>query len=350
MKLFLVFTLLSSFAFAKTVARVSNIEGAAFYYGATGQVQSLGYSDKIAVGSKVMLEDSARVTLKTEDGSVYYLTSGTFAKFYEDGIELKNGKVWVKSVAGSKHSIVQTANSKGIHSKGQYVYSFDNVSGKSEVLNIFGSVEFSNLTQEDLKTKVLAGEFTFVALDENDGLPRSATRVGVKSYESIKVAFSGFSDLKKLNFENISGEMSATKRSIASVSSLKKKGSLKFVKYNYKNKAKRKIASVKQVSKKKVSKVKTKTASIRVFKSKPVVMVAPKVVRRVQTKTIPSLDIAPTRMPASVDNKKVQEINTVSLFEKSLRQNIQNKPKHKSEVNELIDDLKSYKEDFVKEY
>ena len=55
-------------------------------------------------------------------------------------------------------------------------------------------------------------------------------------------------------------------------------------------------------------------------------------------------------MPASVDNKKVQEINTVSLFEKSLRQNIQNKPKHKSEVNELIDDLKSYKEDFVKEY
>ena len=105
MKLFLVFTLLSSFAFAKTVARVSSIDGAAFYYGATGQVQSLGYADKIAVGSKVMLEDSARVTLKTEDGSVYYLTPGTFAKFYEDGIELKNGKVWVKVAPGSKHSI-----------------------------------------------------------------------------------------------------------------------------------------------------------------------------------------------------------------------------------------------------
>ena len=196
----------------------------------------------------------------------------------------------------------------------------------------------------------MAGEFTFVALDENDGLPRIATRVGAKSYESIKLTFSGFSELKKLNFKNISGEMSPVKRSIASVSSLKKKGSLKFVKYSYKKKAKRKIASVKQVSKKKAAKVKTKTANIRVFKSKPVVMVAPKLVKKIRAKTIPSLNIAPTRMPASVDNKKVQDINTVSLFEKSLRKNIQSKPKHKSEVNELIDDLKSYKEDFVKEY
>lgn len=338
MKFILILTLITSFSFAKTIGRVLQVDGAGFVYSKSSKILSLSYAQKITTGTKVMLEDNANAIIVTEDGTKYFLTPGSVVSFYEDGIEIKNGKVWVKSTLDSSHTVVHTPNLKSIHKNGEYVYSFNSQNGKSEVLNVMGQCDVASSLDENKRIKILAGQFSYILNGKNDGYPREATRVGLTSYEAIKLSFSNFKEIQSLKLNNLLFEKKA--RSIASVKENNKKGKITFVKYNYKT-ANRKIASV--APKKSIHHT-GKTASVRVFGSSKVKRISKKltVVKKVESIS--------QRLPASIVEDTKQDFNTVSIFEKSLRRNIKAKPKHSSEVNQLIDELKSYKDDFVKEY
>jgi hypothetical protein len=315
------------------------MDGTGFIYNKSSEILSLSYAQKISTGTKVMLEDNANAVIVTEDGTKYFLTSGSVVSFYEDGIEIKNGKVWIKSTENSSHTVVHTPNLKSVHKNGEYVYSFNSQNGKSEVLNIMGQCNISSALDENKKIKILAGQFSYILNGKNDGYPREATRVGLTSYEAIKLSFSNFKEIQSLKLNNLLFEKK--QRSIASVSNTKKKGAITFVKYNYK-KADRKIASV--ITKNKVSPKAIKTASVRIFGS-----IKNKLVTR-KTNVSKKVESISQRLPASIVEEKKENYNTVSIFEKSLRRNIKAEPKHSSEVNQLIDELKSFKDDFAKEY
>lgn len=350
MKIVLMLSLISSLTYAKTVGRVLDISGAAFIYDKSNKVSELTYSQKIPASSKIMLEDNATAVVVTEDGTKYYLTSGSFVKFYEDGIELNSGKVWVDVGVNSKHRVTQTPNLKSNHKKGQYVYSFNPATERSDVLSIYGECEVSSLLDKNKKTKVLAGQFSTLNINKNNGYPREATRVGMNSYEGIKLSFSSFKDLQNLK---INKEMATPKlehksnRAIASVSKSSRKGSVSFVKYDYKERN-RDIASVSTSKKVSTNKAKeSKSAKVRFFSLDRKVKIKNKITNRIW-KTKPESNHVVSqvkRIPSSVARG-----STVNLFEKSLRKNIKNTPKHSSEVNQLIDELKSYQEDFTKEY
>lgn len=339
MKIIIILALISSLSFSKTIGRVLQVDGSAFIYKSKSEIKSLAYAQKISSGTKVMLEDNANAIVVTEDGTKYFLTPGSVVSFYEDGIEIKNGKVWIKSTLESNHTVVHTPNVKSIHKGGEYVYSFNSQSGKSEVLSIIGQCNVASSIDENKKITVLAGQFSYVISGKNDGYPREATRVGLTSYEAIKLSFSNFKDIQSLKLNNLLFEKQ--NRAIASVKESKKKGNISFVKYNYKFNN-RKIASV--ATKSKAQNIVTKTAKVRVFglSSQNRVSQMNKAPRKVESVS--------QRLPASIVEDKVQDMNTVSIFEKSLRRQIVAKPKHSSEVNQLIDELKSYKDDFAKEY
>ena len=55
------------------------------------------------------------------------------------------------------------------------------------------------------------------------------------------------------------------------------------------------------------------------------------------------------RKPASVTPEKSEKV-LQNEFEKSLNEQVQTQPRHTGEVNHLIDELKSYSNDFQKEY
>lgn len=366
MKFLLLALLGFNLSFAKTAARVFLVKGAAFHYGKQGEILPLKYSDKVAVGEKIMVDDHSSLELKTDDGAHYYVLGGSHIKLYTDGLELKNGKVWVKTSSDSKHKILQTANLKSIHSSGQFVYSFNNQTSKSQVVTIFGKATVSNLIEENFKTTVHSGEFSYVQNGKNDGFPRNSTRVGVNSYAVLKATFSNFKEIQNLNIEKVK---SKKMRKIASVKSEKR---IAFVNYGYEKEAKRNIASVQKHSKKRVKK-EVPSAKVRIFGFKKA---EKKEIPKVSYRVIPDLfkiesikkpamvkmpvkkenkarvpaSVKEKRQPSSVKVKKTKQVNTVTVFEESLRKNIKIVPKHTKEVNQLIDELKSYEDDFVKEY
>lgn len=345
MKVILIMSLMSSFAFAKTVGRVLELNGSAFIYDKSNKVSELSYAQKIPASSKVMLEDNANAIVVTEDGTKYFITAGSFVKFYEDGIELNNGKIWVHVGSNSKHKLIQTPNLKSNHEKGQYVYSFNPSTERSDVLNVYGECEVSSLLDKNKKIKVFAGQFSTLDIKKNDGYPREATRVGMKSYESIKMSFSSFKELQNLKMDKtLESHEKESSRAIASVKKESlKKGTVSFVKYDYKA-GSRKIASV---AKKVKTKKSHKTAKVRFFSlSSPSKI---KKYRSVPSSSYKSTKKIAKRLPSSIGGNSYNS-STVNLFEQSLRKNIKEIPKHSSEVNQLIDELKSYKEDFTKEY
>lgn len=368
----------STSAFAKTVARVLEINGNAFVFYGKKDSKKLFYGDKIEDMSEVMVDDSSFVSLKDEYGRVFHLAGGTYVKMFNSLVELKNGNVWVSSTKNTNFGVINSVNSIAKFTQGQFIYSFDNVSGKSQVLVLTGDVTFSNVVESNLKVEVPAGHFSFVDQTLANGLPRGATRVGLSSYKQVKSLFNEVKGLEKTSFDKaLFGGKIETKRSIASVpsaeSSSGKKGKLIFVESG----AQRKIASVqKEVSaydyykdvKKKYSadsQKSEKVAKVRMFgfssdvavpkkKTKKTVKKQAKVQKVVKPVKIVEHRAEPKvakRVPASVESKNlIKEINATGAFEKSLQNATETNTRHPQEVNELIDELKSYDQTYQDDY
>ncbi|MCO4753825.1 MAG: hypothetical protein KC478_05060, partial [Bacteriovoracaceae bacterium] len=93
-----------------------------------------------------------------------------------------------------------------------------------------------------------------------------------------------------------------------------------------------------------------KQAPVTVTKAKVKKVPAKKIVKvvTIQAPTVEKKKTA-NRVPASIAPAAiVDDIN--SAFEKSLDQKVQNNKRHSSEVNQLIDELKSFKKDYSKHY
>ncbi len=372
----------STGALAKTVARVLEINGNAFVFYGKKDSKRLFYGDRIEDMSEIMVDDSSTISIKDEFDRVFHIAGGSYVKVFNNLLELKNGNVWVTSQKGNAYGVISSVNSVAKFTQGHFVYSFDNMSGKSQALVLTGDVKFSNVVEPDLSVNIPAGHFSFVDQKTANGLPRGATRVGLTSYKQVKGLFTGLKGLEKTNFDKalFGGQVAA--RGIASVpsdvASGGKKGKLIFIETN----ASRGIASVgaKEESaydyyksiKKTVSK-KTKkigaVAKVRMFgfTQRPAAKQAPKLVQK-QVKAVKKIQAAPVkavakkivkkvnkaksnRTPASVEKSKlIQEINANGAFEKSLNQANHENKRHPEEVNQLIDELKSYDQTYDKNY
>ena len=370
----------SSTTLAKTVARVLEVNGNSFVFFGKNQSKQLRYADKIEDMSEVMVEDGGTVTLKDELGRVYHLAGGTYAKLFQDSVEVKSGNVWVTSTSNKFAGIISSVNGIAKFSRGHFIYSFDNILGKSQVLVLTGQVEFSNVVESNLSINVPAGHFSFVDQNKANGLPRGATRVGLASYKQVKSLFHGIDNLKTTNFDKaLFGQSLSPKRGIASVptDSSPRKGKLIFLEsngsrsiasvskkesaYDYYKSIKKKVGSSKakrsgsqakvrffgfddSVSVKKPKKVK-KTTSVKRLKvmQKPVV----KVVREAKK----PIKVESKRKPASVERAQlIQQINAKGAFEDSLNQANRENKRHPEEVNALIDELKSYDQTYQEDY
>ncbi|MBF0299432.1 MAG: hypothetical protein HQK51_11975 [Oligoflexia bacterium] len=192
---------------------LSNVAANEFYaYSVKGHVfatkdndvTELKVGDKIEDLSEISTEENAHITLITkEERSKFHLAGAGQVKLLNRIIELKRGQMWVqvtKEVAtkneydgeggdsGVKGSI-HTANSITRYGKGEAILSYDHLTGKSQILVLSGKFVFSNLIQDDFRTKVDSGFFSFVAQDYNEGRPRPPTPIGYASYQKITSFF-----------------------------------------------------------------------------------------------------------------------------------------------------------------
>lgn len=365
---------------AEIVARVVEVNGNAFSFMGK-KASSLKYGSKLEDLSEVMVEDGATLSLVNNHGHLFHVNGGSLVKLYKGILELKNGHVWVQSKSEEK-GLFNTSNSIGQYGKGQFIYSFDNISGKTQLLVLKGMVKFSNALEPKLFTKISSGNFSLIEQEYENGLPRSPTKVGLKSYKLMKNIFANFDNLQNNEIEKMLWGQPVTKksRSIASVVPSAKEAATTPVKSGriikirtisgggnrvpasaspmeyYQNLKKKEAWKFRPIKSQKI-------APVRYFghtwKSKKVVsarMVKPQMKQMTnlgkpsEKAMAKASEKKANRVPASVGKSQLIQDLKRSDFEKSLTIGADKDKKHSNEVNNLIDELKSYKKDFKKDY
>lgn len=387
-------------AWSKTVARVLEVKGNAFSF--TGKTSNtLNYGSKIEDLSEVMVEDGSMLSLVNTQGQIYHINGGSLVRLFKGMAELKNGNMWV--VASRKSSgVLSTPNSVARFEEGQFVYSFDNITGKTQILVLLGDVILSNALETNLTTKVSSGYFSLVDPKYENGLPRTPTKVGLKSFTKVKEKFAAFDSIDKNKIQKMlwgQSESATPKRSIASVSEGNQDsivpqnsyhGPGKIIKIKtIKSESGREIASVspysyytemkkknawkyKPVSNNKVAPIHYYGFFLPVVKKQPEVkmkMPAKKMANNAQVTNVkspvnvvkkPSFDPVlnkpmpkrepASRKPAAIEKSSLIKELKASDFENSLKKGETKIKKHSPEVNTLIDELKSFKQDYKKSY
>mgnify|MGYP000144378935 CR=1 FL=1 len=361
-KLLSIVTLLTCFSVqASTVARVLEVKGNAFAFTGGKNPRVLKYGDQVEDLSDVMVEDSSQLSLVNTEGDVMHITGGTLLKVYKKNIELKAGQIW--TVAKSRGNIT-TTNAVAEYRDGQFVTSFDNISGKTQVLVITGDVKVANVLEPALYTNVSAGQFSLVDPKYENNLPRTPTKVGKESFQKLRGEFASFETLDNPSLNKVMpgaepAMVPAKGRTIASViegytKTPSKPKAGKIIKiYSTTNRkpasAHKYYMNLKGSKKSAASRAPVESAKIRYFGKKWKQQLSIKTNNAPKAQT----QMEPKRIPASIPqasaNSLIQDLKK-NNFEKSLDEKSKTIERHSDEVNQLIDNLKSYDKDYQKAY
>lgn len=360
--------LLTVFAFSSAsaagpIARVNSISGNVFA-SANGKTKVLVSGDYIYDFTDIVTEEGTQITVTDFFDHKYHLSGSGHIKFLNKIIELKRGYLWVQSSNQDTKFHIQTANAKVSYKKGESIVSFDNYSGKTQILSISGRTSFGNLIQDYMNVTLSSGEFSFVDRDYNNGAPRTPTPVGNSSFKRIVGLFDGILPEKDGQVKRrtiAKRNKKSVGRSIASIENDERSVDVGQIIYLKRDKNKRsKKFSLNNYYKEQLGKHKTRKTSyssvkglkktsvkINIFgqgqtsQRAKIYRQAYKVSSKQQKKKIMG------RRPASIGNKVNYKSNP---FEDSLVKEYVKQKRHSQEVNNLIKDLENYKQDYNESY
>ena len=325
----LALTLISLSALAKPVAQVIEVRGQVFVMTANGKTKSLKANDHLEEKSEIIVGEDGSVTLNDYYDATYHLIEGAHLKFFNQSVQLKKGKTWIQSLNARHPLVLTTANGYVDFLKGEFITTFDQSTSKTQVLVVSGEVEVSNVLEKNMKYTVTAGTFTMIDPESESGLPRSPTKVGLSSLNSSLAEFKALPESYK--------EAIPATRSIASVAETVTKGEIVFMSHG---KVKDRVPASAAGSAHKYFKKKVKV-------SKQLSTVVP--VRFYGVTQMEVVKITP-REPASVKPLKTPvmpqkigaDLNIDSEFSDSLRSSKASQPNYPKDLDNLIQDLKSY--------
>lgn len=377
-KLILVIAVFSFGAFAKEVAKVSSVKGNVFLVKQDGSTSALNKGDMIFDFSEIFCEDDSQVSFVDYHEHKVHLSGGSQISIMNKMIELKNGNIWVQSSVDTPGFTVQTSNAISSYTDGEFIVTYNVAKLSTQLMVISGNVKFSNLLEEDLSYDVASGNFTFIDQNFEKGFPRSPTLIGYESYNNLVSVFDGIkptnkslpSVLAKQGLKkDFKDAVSKSTRSVASVETnsnpnshsgskmiiirakevIRLPASADVSGYNYYEHVNKKFT-------KKYKPFKGETIEVRVFgepfkksvsnevpKPMPVVVKTPVVLPadRIPS-SIPKIEL-PKPAAAQVNVKQ-------DNFEQDLIKEYADQKRHSNEVNDLIDELKTFSKDFKKNY
>lgn len=313
---------LSFSVWAKPVAQVTEISGTVFMVTVDGKTSALKLNQHLEEQSEILVSSGSSITLNDYYDATYHLISGSHLKFFNRSVQLKKGKTWIQASNANHPLALTTANGYVNFRKGEFITIFDQMSSRSQVLVVNGEVDVSNILDMEMKYAVPAGSFTVVDSEVENGAPRAPTKIGLQSLNAALTEF------KQLPEELKSNEG----RSIASVAEASapapvKKGEIIFIKSH------RLPASVGTVRRKRVQKSNLTPVPIKIYGTswkKTEAFTAPRAPASIQA-------VAPN-LPKIVAPK----VENDPEFENSLKKQASKQPKYSKELENLIDDLKSY--------
>ena len=382
--------------YGKPLAVINSVKGNVFSV-LEGKTQKVKDGQFIYDFMEVISEEGSQVTFTDYYDHRFHLAGSGHIKILNKIVELKQGYIWIESYHKDNTFKIQTSNAIVSFVDGQGVISFDNYTGKTQLLSVKGKFEFANSLRSGLGVILSEGQFSFIDNKYESGNPRNPTNVGYSSFQKITSLFNGIVDSREKKI--ITGmvppreEKKTISRGIASVnhniispkkSSLStyiKPGKITYLKrtpaslsdgaFDLEEYYSEKLNKIKKTNKRKKfrpSYVKKSSVKLKVFgfkskrRSYPIArkQQAPRVKLKIkpeEKKRLPSSLIKKpevkkiSRGPASVSLVKPMKVNTPVKpvndgFEASVLHEYKNQMRHTSEVNDLINELKTYNQDY----
>jgi hypothetical protein len=399
--LFIAIVLFNVASFAKgnnVIIVVSEVKGNAFY-SLGGSTYGLQTGMHLPAKAEIFTEVGSQITFNDYYDHIFYLSGGAHLIVHPNLVELKEGYLWIKALSydGLRGPLkVTTANALIEHRVGEGILSFDNFSGKTQVLSIKGDFDLKNIRQEFQWTQVTEGQFSFIQDEYNNGAPRRSTPIGYASYKKVTSLFNGVEAFEKEKVERSQKVYPASetvphntlgstqrKRGIASVQPVDSfeqalnsqhsqlnnqevnSGTITVIKLRDPKKEKEHENELLKFYQNKVTELgkpkpaKKWTPSYKEKSGVPVTIFGhgmkhkpstrmPASIKPAQTNRVEKKDKPSYRTPASVGGM-VPTVNS-RKFESELVNQYKNQMRHEQEVNELIDQLKSIDMDYKKEY
>lgn len=338
-------------------AMVQKVKGKVFASG-KGHTRTLGPSDQIFEFDEIFTEIGAEVSFNDSYDHVFTLTGGSHVAVLNKMIELKRGYLWVQStVKRQEEFTIQTVNSQTKYTDGEFVISYDQDSGRTQLLCMTGTVQFANLTDSELKEFVTDGRFSFISEHFNYGAPRMPTPVGPSTHAKILSLFdaplqSAPEKVDKNEFQiprqdalrrlPASAQSSAVHpegrvgRMISGQQNMKSHADLQRM---YQQK-------IRQLEKRKVASRGQWRPNYREHSNVKV-----RIFGQANSQRSPASDQArKSRKPASMRELNPQVEVKKDQFEGALLDQYKNQMRHSQEINSLINELKSYDMDYKQSY
>lgn len=385
-------TTITQFAWAdKSRVVVTEVRGNAFVL-QNGKTALLKSGDTLTDFSEIVTEVGSQVTFSDYSDHSFFLAGSGQIKILNKLIELSRGYLWIQSHANHSGHRIQTANATIEYKRGESIISFDHYVGKTQLLVIKGKVGLENVLQKGTGVVVHDGKFSFVDDDYNNGIPRKPTNIGFASFKKVTSLFEGVEPVIKDDQINDFKNKSSRSRALASINE-QTSFDVKLDKEAAQAGQGRIIYLTKQKKfvKNSVNLDKLYKEELRLASKRPVKKWAPNRTSKSKVqvhiyglKGSLKTNMKSKRLPASVNNKskknyqEIEEvisiksalknsgrkksrrtpaslnrkvkIKTNDNFESSLVDEYKQQLRHSGEVNSLIDDLKTYDQDYKKEY
>lgn len=357
-------------------ARVDYVMGRAFLRTSDGQTRELRKGDHIYHLSEINTEEGSLIGVSNFHDQQFSLAGSGYIKFFHNILELRAGYLWIESISSKNTEYsVQTPNAKVTYEKGKSILSYDQYGEKTQILTTQGRFDFMNIFENHLSISVSTGEFSFISKDYEDGMPRRPTPAGKSTFMKITGLFKGKPQSQRYTGKDSSYTLVNQKRSVfgaraPSSGAQKNKGQIiyahsKKLKYGTKEQklmdiynrglsSLRKIQSDANKAKKKFfpdykkkSKVAVRVFGARKSYSKKSTAPSKKLLNMFKSTKKHKMK---KRMPASVSDLNGEVKIKESSFESSLIKEYKKQLRHTDEVNHLIQDLKSYDQDYKQAY
>lgn len=200
--------------------RIVEMKGSGFI-SYNGQTHEIKKGELIYTNSEIIVENSGQVTFTDNADHRFFMGNASTAAVFAGNVELRSGDLWIQSLNKLDDYKLTTANAVVNYQGGEAILSYDSGKGKTQLMVINGLMRLSNLRTPELNLTVSEGNFSFVDLAFEEGMPRDPTPVGEKTYGQLVALFPGVAPMDKHSAEifkdNAPGK-NAKSRSIASVS------------------------------------------------------------------------------------------------------------------------------------
>lgn len=161
--------------------------------------------------NEIMVTVGSQVSFMDRYDHIFHLQGPGHVMTHNQIVEVRRGHLWFQSLRKSRDSFALTsASAQLVYSGGEGIFSFDEVTGRTQFLALNDHFYFGSRLNEHYAERVGPGEFSFLDPEEELGRPRVPRPIGQSSFNRMTGLFQGVTPMTRhLSFPEMVSDESA---------------------------------------------------------------------------------------------------------------------------------------------